>query len=168
MIHAQALRRDQLARVAKLGMIPSFFVAHTFYWGDWHRDSVFGPERGAQISPAASALASGVRFTIHNDAPVVPPDGIFLLWTAVNRITRSGQVLGADERLSAEQALRAITIDAAYQAFEEDQKGSLEPGKLADLVILSANPLDVEPLAIREIEVVETIKGGVTIWHRDD
>jgi len=168
MIHAQGLRRDQLPRVADVGMIPSFFVAHTFYWGDWHRDSVFGPERGARISPAASALASGVRFTIHNDAPVVPPDGTFLLWTAVNRITRSGQVLGEDERLTAEQALRALTIDAAYQAFEEDQKGSLEPGKLADLVILSANPLDVEPIAIREIEVVETIKAGKTIWHRSD
>jgi predicted amidohydrolase YtcJ len=168
MIHAQALRRDQLPRVAALGMIPSFFVAHTYYWGDWHRDSVFGPIRGAAISPAASSLAAGVRFTIHNDAPVVPPRGTFLLWTAVNRLTRSGQVLGPDERLTAAQALRAMTIDAAYQAFEEDRKGSLEVGKLADLVILSANPLTVAPDAIREIEVVETIKQGRTVWTRDE
>jgi len=168
MIHAQALRRDQLPRMAKLGMIPSFFVAHTFYWGDWHRDSVFGPERAARISPAASAVANDVRFTIHNDAPVVPPNGLFLLWTAVNRLTRSGQVLGPDERLTALQALRALTIDAAYQAFEEADKGSLEPGKLADLVILSANPLEVEPNAIRDIEVIETIKAGKTIWHSSD
>lgn len=168
MIHAQALRRDQLPRVAAEGMIPSFFVAHTFYWGDWHRDSVFGPERGAAISPAASALANGITLTIHNDAPVVPPDGTFLLWTAVNRVTRSGQVLGADERLTADQALRAMTIDAAYQAFEEDRKGSLEPGKLADLVILSANPLEVEPMALRDIEVVETIKAGRSVWYAGD
>jgi predicted amidohydrolase YtcJ len=168
MIHAQALRRDQLPRVVAVGMIPSFFVAHTFYWGDWHRDSVFGPERAAAISPTASALANGVKFTIHNDAPVVPPNGVFLLWTATNRITRSGQVLGPEERLTAEQALRALTIDAAYQAFEENEKGSLEPGKLADLVILSANPMDVEPGAIRDIEVLETVKAGKTIWREDD
>ena len=168
MIHAQALRRDQLPRVAALGMIPSFFVAHTYYWGDWHRDSVFGPVRGAAISPAASALAAGARFTIHNDAPVVPPRGTFLLWTAVNRLTRSGQVLGPDERLTPAQALRAMTIEAAHQAFEEDRKGSLEVGKLADLVILSANPLAVAPESIREIEVVETIKQGRTVWARNE
>ncbi|MCA9512117.1 MAG: amidohydrolase [Myxococcota bacterium] len=167
MIHAQALRRDQLPRMAALGMIPSFFVAHTFYWGDWHRDVVFGPERAAAISPAASALEAGLRVTIHNDAPVVPPKGAFLLWTAVNRVTRSGKVLGPDERLTPLEALRAITIDAAYQAFEERRKGSLEPGKLADLVVLSASPLDVEPDAIRDIEVVETIKAGRTVWSAD-
>jgi len=165
MIHAQALRRDQLAHMAPLGMIPSFFVAHTFYWGDWHRDVVFGPERAARISPAASALAAGLRITIHNDAPVVPPRGMFLLWTAVNRVTRSGKVLGAEERLSPLEALRAITIDAAYQGFEEASKGSLEPGKRADLAIVSESPLDVPPDAIRSIRVLETIKDGRTVWR---
>ncbi|NRA00949.1 MAG: amidohydrolase [Myxococcales bacterium] len=166
MIHAQALREDQLVRMAPLGVIPSFFVAHTFYWGDWHRDSVFGPERGARISPAVTAMQHGVRFTIHNDAPVVPPKSLFLLWTAVNRETRSGRVLGPDQRLTAGQALRAITIDAAFQAFEEDTKGSLEPGKRADLVILSASPLDVPAYAIRDIEVLETIKDGETVYRK--
>ena len=97
----------------------------------------------------------------------MPPKGAFLLWTAVNRVTRSGKVLGPDERLTPLEALRAITIDAAYQAFEERRKGSLEPGKLADLVVLSASPLDVEPDAIRDIEVVETIKAGRTVWSAD-
>ena len=166
MIHAQALRHDQIARLPAIGMIPSFFVAHTFYWGDWHRDSVFGPERGAKISSLNTALENGVTFTIHNDAPVVPPKGAFLLWTAVNRMTRSGQVLGPDERITPAQALRAITIDAAYQAFEEDDKGSLEVGKLADMVILSHDPSEMEPYAIKGMGIVETIKAGRTIYPR--
>ena len=167
MIHAQALRHDQLPRMVPLGMIPSFFVAHTFYWGDWHRDSVFGPERGPKISPARTALAQGLDITIHNDAPIVPPRGTFLLWTAVNRKTRSGQVLGPAERLTPLQALRAITTGAAYQHREEARKGSLEVGKLADLVILSANPLEVPPDAIRDIEVIETIKNGRSVYPLD-
>jgi predicted amidohydrolase YtcJ len=164
MIHAQALRHDQIARLSAIGMIPSFFVAHTFYWGDWHRDSVFGPERGARISSLNTSVKNNVRFTIHNDAPVVPPKGPFLLWTAVNRITRSGKTLGPDERVTPQQALRAMTIDAAYQAFEQDSKGSLEVGKRADLVVLSESPFDVEPTAIKDIQVIETIKDGRTIF----
>lgn len=166
MIHAQALRHDQIERLPAIGMIPSFFVAHTFYWGDWHRDSVFGPERGARISPLNTSLQNNVRFTIHNDAPVVPPKGPFLLWSAVNRITRSGKTLGPDERVTPQQALRAITIDAAYQAFEQDSKGSLEVGKIADLVVLSESPFDVEANAIKDIQVIETIKEGRTIFPR--
>ena len=166
MIHAQALRHDQIARLPAIGMIPSFFVAHTFYWGDWHRDSVFGPERGARISSLNTSIANGVRFTIHNDSPVVPPKGPFLLWSAVNRITRSGKTLGPDERITPMQAIRALTLDAAYQAFEQDTKGSLEVGKLADLAILSDNPITIEPTKIGDIEVVETIKEGVTIFPK--
>jgi predicted amidohydrolase YtcJ len=163
-IHAQTARRDQLERMAALGAVPSFFAAHPFFWGDWHRDSVLGPERAAGISPLASADALGLAYTLHNDTPVVPPDMLRLVWVAVNRTTRSGAVLGPDERVSPERALRAITLDAARQYFEEDEKGSITPGKRADLVILSGNPLMVAPAAIKDIRVLETIKDGRTVF----
>jgi predicted amidohydrolase YtcJ len=166
MVHAQTVREDQLDRMQELGIVPSFFESHVFYWGDWHRDSVLGPERAARISPAASALRRKMHFTLHNDAPVVPPDVLRLISAAVNRTTRSGAVLGPDQRIPPAAALRAVTYDAAWQNFEEDQKGSLEPGKLADLVILSANPLTVDPTKLTDIEVVETIKEGKTIYRR--
>lgn len=167
-IHAQTLRRDQIALLHQNSMMPSYFAAHTFYWGDWHRDSVLGPERGSRISPLASTVGLGVPFSIHNDTPVVPPDMMLLLWCAVNRVTRSGQVLGAEERIPAEEALQAITIDAAYQYFEEADKGSLEPGKFADLVILSHDPTKVDPMFIKDIQVLETIKAGETIYRSDE
>jgi predicted amidohydrolase YtcJ len=164
MIHAQTVREDQLDRMQRLGVVPSYFSAHTFFWGDWHRDSVLGVERASRISPSASTLRRGMPFTVHNDAPVVPPDMIRLLWATVNRITRSGDILGEAQRISPLEAIRAITANAAYQYFEEDRKGSLTPGKQADLVILSENPLDVPPETILEISVVETISRGTTVF----
>ena len=164
-IHAQTLRRDQIERLNENSMMPSYFAAHTFYWGDWHRDSVLGPERGMRISPLASTTDLEVPYTIHNDSPIVPPDMMLLLWSAVNRVTRSGQVLGPDERVPIEEALKAITVNAAYQYFEEAEKGSLEPGKLADMVILSENPLKVDPMSIKDIKVLQTIKQGETIYR---
>ena len=164
MIHSQTVREDQLDEMKKLGIIPSFFGMHTYYWGDWHRDSVLGPERAARISPAASALKRGMIFTQHHDAPVALPSSIMILASQVNRTTRSGQVLGPEQRVSVMDALKSITIHAAYQYFEEKTKGSLEPGKLADFVILDKNPLKVEPMAIKDIQVVETIKNGKSIY----
>ncbi|NIP16362.1 MAG: amidohydrolase family protein, partial [Pseudomonadales bacterium] len=165
MIHAQTVREDQLDRMAELGVVPSYFSAHTFYWGDWHRDSVLGVERASRISPTRTTLERGMPFTVHNDAPVVPPDMMRLLWATVNRITRSGQTLGEAQRISALEAIRAVTVHAAYQNFEEDLKGTLTPGKQADLVILSANPVTVSPEQILDIEVVETISRGVTVYQ---
>jgi predicted amidohydrolase YtcJ len=165
MIHAQTVREDQLDRMAALGVVPSYFSAHTFYWGDWHRDSVLGVERASRISPTRTTLERGMPFTVHNDAPVVPPDMMRLLWATVNRITRSGQTLGEAQRISALEAIRAVTVHAAYQNFEEGLKGSLTPGKLADLVILSANPATVDPQQILDIEVVETVSRGVTVYQ---
>ena len=167
MIHAQTARDDQIDLMQTEYVMPSYFVAHTFFWGDWHRDSVLGPVRGARISPLASTLTRGVPFTIHNDAPVVPADMMRLVWSAVNRLTRSGKTLGAAQKISVVEALKAITINGAYQYFEEDSKGSLKAGKLADLVILSDNPLEVDTQALKDIEVVETIKEGVTVYRRN-
>ena len=164
-IHAQMTRPEQLDRMKALGAIPSFFALHTYYWGDRHRERFLGEERAARISPARTALAKGVRFTLHCDTPVVPLEPLRLVWAAVNRRTTSGRELGPEERIDVVAALRAVTIDAAYQHFEEDVKGSLEPGKLADLVILARSPLTEPPERLAEIPVLETIIGGETAWH---
>jgi predicted amidohydrolase YtcJ len=164
MIHAQTVREDQLDAMKELGIIPSFFGMHTYYWGDWHRDSVLGPERAARISPAASALKRDMVYTQHHDAPVALPNSIMILASQVNRTTRSGQVLGAEQRVAVMDALKSITINAAYQHFEEASKGSIEPGKIADFVILDKNPLDVEPMTLKNIRVIETIKQGKSIY----
>jgi predicted amidohydrolase YtcJ len=164
MIHAQTVREDQLDEMKELGIIPSFFGMHTYYWGDWHRDSVLGPERAERISPAASALKRGMVYTQHHDAPVALPSSIMILASQVNRTTRSGKVLGPEQRVSVMEALKSITINAAYQYFEENTKGSIEPGKLADFVVLDKNPLKIDPMAIKDIKVVETIKEGKVIY----
>ena len=164
-IHAQTLREDQLDLMRELDVMPSYFVSHTFYWGDWHRDSVLGPERGARISPLRSTIDRGMRYTLHNDSPVVPSDCRMLLWTATNRKTRSGKVLGEEQRITAHEALRGITIDAAYQHFEDDTKGSIEEGKLADFVILGEDPETIGTDALRDLSIVETIKRGETIYR---
>ncbi len=164
MIHAQTVRDDQLDRMKELGIFPSFFSAHCFYWGDWHVASVLGRERAERISPARSAAERGLPFSIHNDPPVVRPSMTFLMWNAVTRKSRSGQIIGREQRITAEQALRAVTLDAAYQIFEEETKGSIAVGKLADLAVLSENPLQVAPDDIKDIQVLATIKEGVPVY----
>jgi predicted amidohydrolase YtcJ len=148
-------------------VIPSFFSLHTYYWGDRHREIFMGPERAARMSPAKSALDKNVRFTIHCDAPVVPMEPLRLIWSAVNRMSRGGREIGPAERITPMQALRATTIDAAYQYRDEASKGSLETGKLADFVILSASPLD-DPAHIDEIQVLETYVGGERVYRAGD
>jgi predicted amidohydrolase YtcJ len=166
MIHAQTVREDQLDSMKVLGIIPSFFSMHTFYWGDWHRDETLGPERAYRISPAMSAMRRSMRFTQHHDAPVAKPDALRVLWCTVNRVSRSGEVIGPDQRVSPYIALKSITEWAAWQGFTEDLKGTLAVGKYADLVVLDQNPLKVEPMAIQDIKVLETIKEGRTIYKR--
>jgi predicted amidohydrolase YtcJ len=167
MIHAQTVREDQLGLMSEQDITPSYFSAHTFYWGDWHRDSVFGVERASRISPLRTTGVRGMKYTTHNDTPIVPQDMQRLIWAGVNRITRSGQVLGKAQRVSPLQALESVTINAAWQYFEESDKGSIEVGKLADLVVLDKNPLAVDPLEIVDIQVMATIKAGVTVFSRD-
>lgn len=167
MVHAQTVRDDQLDKMKTLGIIPTFFVAHTFFWGDWHRDETLGEERAARISPLRSTADRGMLYTIHNDSPVVPPDILPLVWSAVARTTRTEQELGPEQRATPLEALKAVTAWAAYQNFEENEKGTLEPGKLADLVVLSENPLAVSTEALRGLHVVETVKSGSTVYLRD-
>ncbi|WP_394144760.1 amidohydrolase [Vibrio atypicus] len=165
-IHAQTTRLDQVKRMKDNGMIPSFFPAHTYFWGDFHRASVLGPWRASNISPMGWANSNDLLFTIHMDAPVLFPDMMTNMWSAVNRVTRSGQTLGEHHKITPYQALEALTINAAYQNFEEESKGTIEVGKRADLVLLDANPLEVAPSDINQVQVLETIKDGKTVFQR--
>ncbi len=162
-IHAQMMREDQLDRIREDGLIPSYFSAHPYYWGDWHR-RILGDERAARISPIRSTADRNIRFTIHNDTPVVPMDMMRLLAITVNRTTRSGYVLGPDQRATVMEALQALTINGAYSLFEEDTKGSITPGKQADLVILGSDPLTADPATLADIPVLETISRGRTVY----
>jgi predicted amidohydrolase YtcJ len=168
LIHGQTLRKDQIGRVKELDVMPSLFPMHTFYWGDWHRDSVLGPERAAYISPTRDVLDAGMVFSSHHDAPVANPDSMRVLSATVTRVTRSGEVLGPDQRVTPYEGLKAITIWPAYQHFEEKVKGSIEVGKQADFVILSADPLTVDPLTIADIKVLQTINDGQTVFKHPD
>jgi len=165
LVHSQMSREEQVARMKDLGVTPSFFTAHTWYWGDRHRDIFMGPERAAVISPGKWALDYGLRFSSHLDTPVTPMLPLQAVWSQVFRQTYGGDVLGPQQRVSVMDALRAVTIDAAWQVFQEDNRGSLEPGKYADLVVLSGNPLD-DPSSMRELEVEQTVIGGATIYRR--
>jgi predicted amidohydrolase YtcJ len=165
-IHAQMIREDQLDFAARQGLVPSFFPIHVQFWGDRHRDIFLGPERAARIDPARSALKRGMKITLHHDAPVAGIDILNVVSSAVNRRTTSGKILGAEQAITSYEAFAAVTRDAAWQYFEEDRKGTLEVGKLADLVILSDNPFTVDPLKISTIQVVETIKEGEVVFSQ--
>ena len=165
LIHGQTAREDQVDACKALGIIPSFFPMHTFYWGDWHRDSVLGPVRAENISPTGWALRRGMMFTTHHDAPVANPDSIRVLSATVTRRTRSGDILGPHQRVPVDVALKAMTLWPAYQHFEEATKGSLVAGKLADFALLSQDPTAVDPEKLASLKVVETIKEGVSIWR---
>ena len=163
MIHCQTARKDQLEKMAQYKMVPSIFVAHVNYWGDVHLKNL-GSVRGNYISPVKDALEAGLVYNFHTDTPVTKPDMLHSVWSAVNRISRKGVLVGADQRIGVYDALKGVTINAAYEYFEENEKGSIKAGKRADLVILSANPLKVDPMAIRDIKVLETVKDGETVY----
>ncbi len=166
MIHCQTVRDDQLDRMVDLKMIPSIFVAHTYYWGDVHLKN-FGDRRGRRVSPVKSSVERGLIHNFHTDTPIVRPKMLHSVWAAVNRITRGGVEIGPEQRVSVYEALKGITINTAYAYFEEDSKGSIKVGKRADLVVLDANPLKVDPMAIKDIKVLETIKDGVSIYKAE-
>lgn len=164
-IHSQFVRRDQLATYVKYKMEPSFFANHAYFWGDVHVENL-GKERAYFLSPIATADSLGLKYTNHSDATVTPVNPLFTVWSAVNRVSRSGVVIGPNERATPYQALKAITLNAAYEFFEEQHKGSLTVNKIADFVILDKNPLKVDPMEIKNIKVVETIKDGKSIFKK--
>jgi predicted amidohydrolase YtcJ len=168
LIHGQFLREDQLDSFKALGVIPSLFPMHTFYWGDWHLDHTVGPQAGMNISPTGWAMKRGMIFSSHHDAPVAFPDSMRVLDATVTRRARgSGRIVGPEHRVDVITALKAMTIWPAYHHFEEETKGSLEVGKLADFAILSKDPTAVEPTTIADIRVTQTVKEGKTIFRLD-
>ncbi|MEO1959693.1 MAG: SLC13 family permease, partial [Paracoccus sp. (in: a-proteobacteria)] len=164
--HCQAVREDQLDRMAKMGVLASFFNLHVYYWGARHRDRFLGPERGPRISPLRLAKDRGIVFGCHSDWWVTPVDPLMNMQVAVTRQTREGESLGPELTLTPEEALRSMTIDSAYLGFEETTKGSIEVGKLGDLVLLSDDPLTVAADQIESIEVDATVVGGELVYDR--
>jgi hypothetical protein len=165
LIHGQFLRKDQVEAFQRLGILPSLFPMHTFYWGDWHMTRTLGPVLGQDISPTGWVLERGMKFTSHHDAPVAFPDSMRVLDATVTRVARgSGEVVGPQHRVDVITALKAMTLWPAWQHYEEKTKGSIEAGKLADFVILSRDPTQGDPNTIDTIKVTETIKEGKTIY----
>jgi predicted amidohydrolase YtcJ len=166
LIHGHFEREDQVDSFVRLGVFPSLFPMHTFYWGDWHRDHTVGPELAQNISPTGWYRKRASMFSSHHDAPVAFPDSMRILDATVTRRSRSGDIIGPLQRVDVITALKGMTIWPAYQHFEDKTKGSIETGKLADFVILSADPTAVEPDNLDQLTVAETIKKGSTIYVR--
>jgi predicted amidohydrolase YtcJ len=163
-IHTQFMRRDQIPKFVKYKVRPSFYTLHTFYFADAHLANR-GKEQAAYISPMRDAIDAGLRPSNHTDFVVAPLDQMTMLWTAVNRVSRAGAAIGPDQRVTPYEGLKCMTEWAAEQYDEQAAKGTIEPGKLADLVILDKDPLKVEAMAIKDIRVVETLKEGKTIYQ---
>jgi predicted amidohydrolase YtcJ len=166
LIHGQLAREDQIDAYKRLGVIPSLFPMHTFYWGDWHRDQTVGPAVAENISPTGWCVTREMKFTSHHDAPVAFPNSMRVLDATVTRRSRSGDIIGPAQRVDVITGLKAMTLWPAFQHFEEQRKGSIEVGKLADLVVLSADPTAIDAETIDQIKVMSTIKEGQTIYAR--
>jgi predicted amidohydrolase YtcJ len=168
LIHGQFLRQDQVDALNRLGVFPSLFPMHTFYWGDWHREHTVGPALADDISPTGWLMARNMMFGTHHDAPVAFPDSMRVLDATVTRRSRSGDILGPDHRVDVMTALKAMTLWPAWQHFEEDRKGSIEAGKLADFVILSDDPTAVDPEKLDQLRVLITIKEDKVVYDAEN
>lgn len=165
MIHSQLVGEEQLARMGKVGMMPSFFIGHCYFWGDVHIRN-FG-QRGRHISPVGNAIRLGLPYSFHQDTPVTPPDMLHSVWCAVNRVTRNGTVLDQENKITPYEALIGVTRGGAYSYFEEETKGILRAGAVADLVILGQDPTQADPMDIWKIPILCTIKEGTLVYCRD-
>ena len=161
MQHCQLADAAQYRRMAAQGMCANLFANHHFYWGDQHYATTVGPERAQRMNACATALRSGVPFSIHSDAPITPLGPLFTAWCAVNRLTASGRVLGAPERISVAEALHAVTLGAAYTLKLDGEIGSIECGKRADFCVLHDDPTAVDPMALKDVRVWGTVLGGI-------
>jgi len=164
LIHGQFLREDQVDALQRLGIFPSLFPMHTFYWGDWHRDHTVGPANADDISPTGWVRTRGMMFGSHHDAPVAFPDSMRVLDATVTRRSRSGDIIGPAQRVDVMTGLKAMTIWPAWQHFEENDKGSIEAGKLADFVVLSDDPTAVDPETLDTLKVLRTIKEDRVVY----
>jgi predicted amidohydrolase YtcJ len=158
--HAQLADAAQFRRMKSLGLCVNLFPNHHYYWGDQHHAVTVGPERAERMNACATALATGVPMAIHSDAPVTPLGPLFTAWCAVNRRTASGRVLGERERISVADALRTITLGAAYTLKLEGEIGSIECGKRADFAVLEDDPLAIGPERLKDIRVWGVVQGG--------
>lgn len=158
--HCQMADAAQFRRMSALGLCANLFANHLFFWGDQHYGTTIGPERAQRLNACASALANGVPLAIHSDAPVTPLDPLFTAWCATNRETATGRVLGPHERLSIADALRAVTLGAAYTLKLDQEIGSIECGKRADFAVLEDDPTETNPAGLKDVQVWGTVQGG--------
>lgn len=158
--HCQMADEAQFRRMGALGLCANLFTNHIYYWGDQHYALTMGPDRANRMDACATALAHGVPLAIHSDVPVTPLAPLFTAWCAVNRVTATGRVLGAEEKISVEDALHAITLGAAWQLRLDHLVGSIEIGKFADFAVLDSDPMEVDPAKLNEVRVLGTVLGG--------
>jgi len=158
--HGALFPIDETERAARLGLTPSWHINYIYYYGEAMRDEIIGPERASVLMPLAAANNSGLRSSLHNDSPMFPADPFKLMRTAVTRRTRKGGTIGENQAITIDEAIKAVTINAAYQLFLDEKVGSLEVGKLADMIVLSENPRKIDPNRLDQIQVIETYREG--------
>ncbi|VDG97005.1 N-substituted formamide deformylase precursor [Lysinibacillus sphaericus] len=164
--HAQTATIEDLNKMKELGVASSFFINHIYYFGDRHERIFLGPERAQHLNPVKTASEKGIRFTVHSDCPITPISPLFSIWASVNRLTKEGHVLGEDEKCDVITALKSMTIYGAELNFDEESSGSIEVGKRADFAVLDADPTSIDPLDIKDINVLATIIDGELVYER--
>ncbi|UOQ95053.1 amidohydrolase family protein [Halobacillus shinanisalinarum] len=154
--------------MSEYNITTSLFINHVYYWGDPHRDIFLGPESAKNLNPLASVINHDILFTLHSDCPITPISPFFSIWTAVNRITKDEEILGEEQRISVEEALKSMTIYGAQLNSTEDFNGSIEENKIADFIIVDKNPWKAQPVDIKDIKIIKTIIGGEIVYDRNN
>ncbi|MFJ9462921.1 amidohydrolase [Viridibacillus arvi] len=164
--HVQTATKEDLLTMKEYEIAASFFINHVYYWGDRHKNIFLGPKRAERINPVKEADDLGLLYTLHSDCPITPISPLFSVWAAVNRLTRDGIVLGADQRIDVETALKSMTSFGAKLNFEEEELGSLKVGKFADFVVLDQDPTAINPINIKDIQILSTIINGEVVYEK--